>query len=493
MIKTLGGDKPSPYERIKNRRDKTMALKINQSGNNKPPTNREIILVAQHVSKSFEAEGKLPKGVSPPLVLDDVNLEIAAGDYVAILGPSGSGKSTLMRILAGLLAPTTGQVLFKGVPQHGPNPHLALVFQSFALFPWLTVLQNVELGLQAQELPRTKRLKRSLSAIDAIGLDGFEDAYPKELSGGMRQRVGVARALVVEPELLFMDEPFSALDVLTAANLRKELMSLWRAHKIPTRAIVMVTHSIEDAVSMADRIILLGTDPGHIRVELQGLPIEKREAKFDEYTNMVDLIYRIMTSPHEPIESLLPKDQSRPQTGQLVPPKPARPYQILPHVAISDVTGLIELVHNHGDREDIYQLGHDLHLEVDDLLPLIEAADLLDLADVQEGDLILTESGKRFAEAGVLEEKQIFREQALQRIGILRRIVQDLEQDPEHVVSEEQYLERLKQHFSDDDAWSQLETIINWGRYAELFSYVEDRGVFRQEDPETTDALDESS
>jgi NitT/TauT family transport system ATP-binding protein len=469
-----------------------MALKINHNGNTRQPTTREVILEAQHVSKVYEAEGKQPKGVRPPTVLDDVNLQIVAGDFVALLGPSGSGKSTLLRILAGLLPPTEGQVLFKGVPQHGPNPHLAIVFQSFALFPWLTVLQNVELGLQAQDLPRTRRLKRSLSAIDTIGLDGFEDAYPKELSGGMRQRVGFARALVVEPELLFMDEPFSALDVLTAANLRRELMSLWRARKIPTRAIVMVTHNIEDAVNMADRIMILGTDPGHIRVELQGLPIEKRDAKFDEYTSMVDLIYRIMTSPHVAVESLLPKDQSRPQTGQLVPPKPARPYQTLPHVAISDVTGLIELVHNHGDKEDLYQIGRDLFLEVDDLLPLVEAADLLDLADVQEGDLILTEIGKRFAEAGVLEEKQIFRDQALRHIGMLRRIVQDLEQDPEHVVSEEQYLELLKQHFSDDDAWSQLETIINWGRYAELFSYVEDRGVFRLEDPETTDALEET-
>jgi len=470
-----------------------MALRINHNGNNKLSATREILLEAQHVNKIFETEGKQPKGVRPPLVLDDVSLQIAAGDFVALLGPSGSGKSTLLRILAGLLSPTEGQVLFKGVPQHGPNPHLAIVFQSFALFPWLTVLQNVELGLQAQDLPRTRRLKRSLAAIDTIGLDGFEDAYPKELSGGMRQRVGFARALVVEPELLFMDEPFSALDVLTAANLRKELMSLWRAHKIPTRAIVMVTHNIEDAVNMADRIMILGTDPGHIRVELQGLPTEKRDAKYDEYTSMVDLIYRIMTSPHVAVESLLPKDQSRPHTGQLVPPKPARPYQTLPHVAISDVTGLIELVHNHGDREDIYQIGRDLHLEVDDLLPLVEAADLLDLADVQEGDLILTESGKRFAEAGVLEEKQIFRDQALQRIGMLRRIVQDLEQDPEHVVSEEQYLELLKQHFSDDEAWSQLETIINWGRYAELFSYVEDRGVFRLEDPETTDVVEETA
>ncbi len=470
-----------------------MVLKTNHNGNNRLPANREVILETQHVSKSYQTEGKQPKGVRPPPVLYDINIQIAAGDFVTILGPSGSGKSTLLRLLAGLLPPTEGQVLFKGVPQRGPNPHLAIVFQTSALFPWLTVLQNVELGLQAQDLSRTKRLKRSLAAIDAIGLDGFEDAYPKELSGGMRQRVGVARALVVEPELLFMDEPLSTLDVLTAANLRKELMSLWHAHKIPTRAIVMVTHNIEDAVTMADRIVILGTNPGHIRVELQGLPPEKRDAKFDECTSMVDLIYRIMTSPHVAVESLLPKDQSRPHTGPLVPPKPARPYQTLPQVAISDVTGLIELVHNHGSQEDIYQIGRDLHLEVDELLPLVEAADLLDLADVQEGDLILTEIGKHFAEAGVLEEKQIFRDQALQHISMLRRIVQDLEQDPEHVVSEEQYLELLQQHFSDDEAWSQLETIINWGRYAELFSYVEDRGVFRLEDPETADAVEETS
>jgi NitT/TauT family transport system ATP-binding protein len=477
---------------VENRRNTAMVLKINHNGNNRLSATREVILEAQRVSKRFEAEGKQPKGVQAPLVLDDINLQIAAGDFVALLGPSGSGKSTLLRLLAGLMPPTTGQVLFKGVPQYGPNPHLAMVFQSFALFPWLTVLQNVELGLQAQELPRTQRLKRSLAAIDAIGLDGFEDAYPKELSGGMLQRVGFARALVVEPELLFMDEAFSALDVLTAANLRKELMSLWRARKIPTRAIVMVTHNIEDAVNMADRIVILGTDPGHIRVELQGLPTEKRDAKFDEYTNMVDLIYRIMTSPHVAVESLLPRDQRRPQTGQLLPPKPAKPYQTLPHVAISDVTGLIELVHNHGGREDIYQIGRDLQLEVDELLPLIEAADLLDLANAHEGDLILTEIGKRFAEAGVLEEKQIFRDQALQHVAMLRRIRQDLEQDPEHIVSEEQYLELLKPHFSDDEAWSQLETIINWGRYAELFSYVEDRGVFRLEDPETANATDET-
>ena len=444
----------------------------------------EILLEARGIKKIYEAKGKQPRGVRPPVVLEDVNVQIAAGEFVALLGPSGSGKSTLLRILAGLLRPTEGQVLFKGIPQQGPNPHLAMVFQSFALFPWLTVLQNVELGLEAQEIPRTQRLKRSLAAIDTIGLDGFEDAYPKELSGGMRQRVGFARALVVEPELLFMDEPFSALDVLTAANLRKELLSLWRQHKIPTRAIVMVTHNIEDAVSMADRILVLGADPGYIRVEMQGLPVEQRDARHDSYTRMVDLIYRIMTSPQADVEALMTSEPARSVTGHLTAPKPPRPYQTLPHVAISDVTGLIELVHTKGDRADLYQLGRDLHLEVDDLLPLVDAADLLDLADLQEGDLILTEIGKRFAEADVLEEKQIFREQALARVGMLRHIVADLEQDEDHTISEERYLQKLQEHFSDDEAWEQLETVIDWGRYAELFSYVEDRGVFRLEDPQ---------
>src|SRR5438046_6988663 len=283
-----------------------MALRINHNGNNKLSATREILLEAQHVNKIFETEGKQPKGVRPPLVLDDVSLQIAAGDFVALLGPSGSGKSTLLRILAGLLQPTTGQVLFKGVPQHGANPHLAIVFQSFALFPWLTVLQNVELGLQAQDLTRTQRLKRALAAIDLIGLDGFEDAYPKELSGGMRQRVGFARALVVEPELLFMDEPFSALDVLTAANLRKELLGLWRSQSMPTKAILMVTHNIDEAVSMADRILVMGANPGRIRVELPGLPLAQRTIQSKEHTNLVDLIYRIMTSPQEDIAKLLP-------------------------------------------------------------------------------------------------------------------------------------------------------------------------------------------
>jgi NitT/TauT family transport system ATP-binding protein len=441
----------------------------------------EVLLEARSCSKTYHAEGKRPVASQPQLVLDCIQFEIHAGEFVALLGPSGSGKSTLLRILAGLLSPSSGKVFFKGQPQYGPNPHVAIVFQSFALFPWLTVLQNVELGLEAQPLTRTQRLKRALSAIDLIGLDGFEDAYPKELSGGMRQRVGFARALVVEPELLFMDEPFSALDVLTAANLRKELLGLWREQSMPTKAILMVTHNIDEAVSMADRILVMGANPGRIRVELPGLPMAQRSLKSETHTTLVDLIYRIMTSPEADVATLVSTHAPQAKTGQLTPPAP-RPYQVLPHVSIGDVTGLIELVHSKGGREDLYQLGRHLQLEIDDLLPLVEATDMLDLADTEEGDLVLTEEGKRFAEAGVLEEKQIFREQALAHVSILRHIVQALQAAPRHLLPEEHFLQFLEMHYGEEEAQAQLETAINWGRYAELFSFQEDRGMFQLEE-----------
>jgi len=461
-----------------------MAL-FDQQTNSQGETARrtEVLLEARGISKTFAAKEKRRHGSRPPLILDNIHVQIDAGEFVALLGPSGSGKSTLLRILAGLLQPTTGQVLFKGVPQHHANPYVAIVFQSFALFPWLTVLQNVELGLQAQDLTRTQRLKRALAAIDLIGLDGFEDAFPKELSGGMRQRVGFARALVVEPELLFMDEPFSALDVLTAANLRKELLGLWREQSIPTRAILMVTHNIDEAVSMADRILVLGANPGRIRVELPGVPMSQRSFQSEEHTALVDLIYRIMTSPEADVATLLSTMAPQAKSGQLAPAAP-RPYQVLPHVAISDVTGLIELVQARGGREDLYQLGRQLNLEIDDLFPLVDATDLLGLADTEEGDLVLTPEGHRFAEAGVLEEKQVFRDQVLTHIAILRQIVHSLEAAPGHTLPEEYFLSLLEAHFDEGEAQAQLETAINWGRYAELFTFQDDRGVFRLEEPE---------
>jgi len=454
---------------------------VNQANGAGQPA--ETLLETRLCSKTYDVEGKHAHEKPPHMVLDNIHLQIHSGEFVALLGPSGSGKSTLLRILAGLLEPTEGEVLFKGVLQHGPNPHVAIVFQSFALFPWLTVLQNVELGLEAQDITRTQRLKRSLAAIDMIGLDGFEDAFPKELSGGMRQRVGFARALVVEPELLFMDEPFSALDVLTAANLRKELLSLWESKNMPTHAILMVTHNIDEAVTMADRILVLGANPGRIRVELPGLPKEQRTPQSQQHTEMVDLIYRIMTSPQEDVSTLLPANLPQAKTGPLVL-RPTRPYQILPHVSIGDVTGLVELVHARGGREDLYQIGRHLHLEVDDLLPLVEAADMLDLANIEEGDIVLTPEGQNFAAAGVLEEKKVFRDQALPRIRILRRIVDDLEAAPGHTLPERHFLDLLEEHFDEDEAQAQLETAINWGRYAELFTFQDDRGIFRLEEPE---------
>jgi NitT/TauT family transport system ATP-binding protein len=444
-------------------------------------TSAETLVEARICSKTYEAEGKLPKGVTPHLVLDSVQLSIHAGEFVALLGPSGSGKSTLLRILAGLIQPSQGHVYFKDQPQHGPNPHVAIVFQSFALFPWLTVLQNVEIGLESQPLTPTQRLKKALAAIDMIGLDGFEDAYPKELSGGMRQRVGFARALVVEPELLFMDEPFSALDVLTATNLRKELLGLWREQSMPTRAILLVTHNIDEAVSMADRILVLGANPGRIRVELPGLPVAQRSFQSEEHTKLVDLIYSIMTSPQEDVGKLLAIQSPYAKTGQLVPTA-QRPYQVLPHVSIGDVTGLIELVHARGGREDLYQIGRHLQLEIDDLFPLLEATDLLSLADTVEGDLVLTEEGKRFAEASVLQEKQIFRDQVMKHVSLVRKIVEALQEAPRHVLPEEHFLQFLETYFGKEEAQAQLETAINWGRYAELYSFQEDRGMFRLEE-----------
>lgn len=441
----------------------------------------ETLLEARMCSKTYDVEGKLPKGVTPRLVLDCVQLSIHSGEFVALLGPSGSGKSTLLRILAGLIQPSSGQVFFKGQPQYGPNPHVAIVFQSFALFPWLTVLQNVEIGLESQPLTHTQRLKRALAAIDLIGLDGFEDAYPKELSGGMRQRVGFARALVVEPEILFMDEPFSALDVLTAANLRKELVGLWRQQSMPTRAILLVTHNIDEAVSMADRILVLEANPGRIRVELPGLPVAERSFQSEAHRKLVDLIYRIMTSPQEDVEKLLAAQSPQAKTGQLVLPT-QRPFQVLPHVSIGDVTGLIELGQLRGGHEDLYQIGRHLNLEIDDLFPLIEAADILELANTEEGDLVLTEEGKRFAEAGVLEEKKIFRDQAIKNVSLVRKIVEALQAAPRHVLPEEHFLQFLETHFSEEEAQAQLNTAISWGRYAELFSFQEDRGMFRLEE-----------
>jgi NitT/TauT family transport system ATP-binding protein len=441
--------------------------------------NGALLLEARHITHLYQARGGETRGSRPPVVLEDVSLQIHAGELVALLGPSGSGKSTLLRILAGLIRPTQGEVLVHGQQLLGPTPSCAMVFQNFALFPWLTVLQNVEIGLQALGLPRLQRLKRALAVIDMIGLGGFEEAYPKELSGGMRQRVGFARALAVEPELLLLDEPFSALDVLTAANLRRELLRLWTEGQIPTRAMLLVTHNIDEAVSMADRLLILGADPGHIRAEVRGLPREQRQPHQPAYAHLVELLYRLMTSPDEDGSALL--EAREPALLRRGKPRSARPYQLLPHVAPADIIGLLELVQAKGGRAELSELGRALQLELDELLPLVDAADLLQLARPEEGKLVLTAVGQQLAEADVQEEKRLFRQQALARVALLRRIAEDLAAAPDGRVEEERYLERLREHFSEEEAEAQLQTIVEWGRYAEIFSYLEEEGVFVRE------------
>ncbi|PSR23688.1 MAG: nitrate ABC transporter ATP-binding protein [Sulfobacillus acidophilus] len=418
-------------------------------------------------------------------VLDDINFDIQTGEFVALLGPSGSGKSTLLRIITGLSEPSYGTVLYRGEPVSGPNPHAAMVFQSFALYPWLTVQQNVELGLVAQGVAPDKRHQRAVQLIDLIGLNGYEDAFPKELSGGMRQRVGFARALAVDPELLCMDEPFSALDFLTAENLRSELLDLWLESRIPTRAILMVTHGIEEAVYMADRIVLLSKNPARIIADLPNLLPFPRNRKAPEFVQLVDHVYKIVTgwddteNDADLVESTVPSQPSQGGQPRLKP---------IPYGHLSMLSGLLELVADRGGHDDLYRLGAELFLEVDDLLPVTETAELFHLAEVREGDLFLTELGKSFVDRDVNERKAIIREQ-LKDIPIIRMITRVLVSKANHAMSKEFFTDILEEHFSVNESERQLMTAINWGRFADLFHYDTDTELLYLDDDQMRDPL----
>ncbi len=431
------------------------------------------LISAEEVTKTFW------NGKNEIVVLDRISLELRENEFVALLGPSGSGKSTLLRVLAGLIPPSSGCVLAHGEETRGPNPNVAVVFQSFALYPWLTVLDNVEIGLLATGLSSEERRRRAVAAIDLIGLDGFEHAYPKEISGGMRQRVGFARALVVEPEVLMMDEPFSALDVLTAANLRHELSDLWRQKRIPTKCILMITHNIDDAVAMADRLIVLAANPGRIRLDIPGLPPDQR-MHGESHTRMVDYLYQVMTNPSmEPAAP--PMGPVGATTGQV--------SQMLPHISIGDLAGLLERLVATDGRADLYDLARDLRIEADDLLPLTEAADITGLADVAAGDMVLTDAGRRFAEADVLDKKRIFREQVQFSVELMHTILELLAAAPDHRLDEEVVFKRLTSAFSEQESRRQLDTVIDWGRYGELFRYNDLEGRFTLEDDEAGDGV----
>ena len=420
----------------------------------------EPLISVRSLSKSFTG----PAGRPIP-VLEDITLDVAEGEFVALLGRSGSGKSTLLRCIAGLIAPTGGDVLFRGQRLAGANRDTTMVFQTFALLPWLTVQQNVELGLEAQGIPPEERALRAREVIDLIGLDGFESAFPKELSGGMRQRVGFARALVVEPDLLLMDEPFSALDVLTAENLRTELLELWQAGEFPAQAILIVTHNIEEAVAFADRVIVLGTNPGRIRAELACALERPRDRRDERFSGLVDEIYGIMTD-RPAVAAHAAQDQEGGGVQQVV----------LPHASVDGIAGLAELALASGEAADLAELAAVVGFAIDDLFPIVDALSILGFATVQSGRLNLTETGERFAGADIQRSKEIFREAALQRVPLVRRIRRALEHSSDGALREGFFIDLLASHHSRDEARAQLETAIDWGRYAELFEYDAGRG-----------------
>jgi NitT/TauT family transport system ATP-binding protein len=408
-------------------------------------------------------------------VLESIDFALHEGQIVALLGRSGSGKSTLLRILAGLIPPTDGEVRYRGQTVTGPCPGVAMVFQSFALLPWLDVLGNVELGLRARGVRPEARRDRALQMIDTIGLDGFESAYPRELSGGMRQRVGIARALAVEPEILLMDEPFSSLDVLTAESLRGELMDLWGSRHIPTRAILFVTHNIEEAVLLADRVVVLGHDPGRIRADLSVELPRPRIRENAEVQAFTDDLYQLLTKPELAGEVAVSAD-----VRAVAPP--------LPHARVGALTGFLELIAERGGRVDLHRLAGELHLEVRELLPLVDAAALLGFAQVQEGDATLSADGAAFVEAPILVRKELFRSAVQERTTLVTRIHAALQGKADRRLSESFFLGFLEQRFSAGEARRQLDTAIDWGRYAELFGFEADTGELFLESDTPRDA-----
>ena len=458
----------------------------------------EAIIEAVGIEKSYpQSDGTRIQ------VVGATNLLVEPGKIVALLGPSGCGKSTLLRMLTGLSAPTSGTLLWHGKPLNGQTPNVAIVFQSFALFPWLTVLENVEAPLEAKGVAAVERHKRALRTLDTVGLDGFETAYPKELSGGMKQRVGFARALVVEPEVLFMDEPFSALDVLTAENLRNELMELWLNKKMPTSAIFIVTHNIEEAVMLADRVMVLGRNPARVRSDFNIRLKHPRDRKSPRFVELVDYIYKVMTEPEA--EHALPDADTTAEiilpTGGLTkeafkkqgaPVRTAK-YQMLPHARVGGIAGLMELLQDRGGHEDLFRLSEDLVMDVEDLLPILEACVLLGFVWLKEGDVQITPQGTAFAQADIQQRKILFRQACLQHVTILRQIDSILKRKSDHSITDEFFHDILDEHFAEDEVLRQFETAQNWGRYAEIFDYDREKNLLTQAEPPTGTTENQSS
>jgi len=418
------------------------------------------------VSKTYRTPDHIGR-----LVLENIDFTLHEGEIVAILGKSGAGKSTFLRILAGLLPPSLGHVEYRGQPVTGPVRGIAMVFQSFALFPWLTVLGNVELGLEAQGVSAAERRRRAVEAIDVIGLDGFENAYPKELSGGMQQRVSFARALVVNPDILVLDEAFSQLDVLTAETLRNDLLDLWLERRIPTKAILMVSHNIEEAVDMADRILIFSSDPGRLSAEVPVRLPHPRSPDNPAFRQIVDQVYTLLTT--------VPGRDGR----RGVKPEPIGVGYRLPDAPVQQLSAIVEKLSEepYNGRADLPHLADEENLTTDELLPLLELLQLLGLAHVSGGDIELTVAGRRYADADMLSRKQIFAEALLKNVPLAVHIRRVLDERPGHRAPAARFLRELEDHLSEEEAERVLDTVINWGRHAEIFAYDDDDRVLSLE------------
>jgi NitT/TauT family transport system ATP-binding protein len=432
------------------------------------------LIEVDHVFKTY------PVADGERLVLDDLNFRLVPGEIVAVLGKSGSGKSTFLRLVAGLSEPSNGEVRYRGNTVKGPVRGAGMVFQSFALFPWLTVLGNVELGLEAMNVPKEERRKRAEAAIDLIGLDGFESAYPKELSGGMRQRVGFARALVINPDILLLDEPFSALDVLTAETLRGDLVDLWQDRKIPTQSILLVSHNIEESVEMADRILVFSSDPGRIRAEIP-VPLPRpRDWNSPGFRHIVDQVYTLLTTT--PGGAVGKRARGEPgaqadgaEFAVRIPDAPQQQLSALIETLMED---------RYRGRADLPDLAEYQNLSVDDLFVLLDGMQLLGFAHVGGGDVELTAAGRAFSDAEMDERKEMFRNHLLRNVPLAAHIQKVLQERPNHRAPAQRFLTELEDHMSEEWASDTLDRLINWGRYAEIFAYDYDTETFRLEEPE---------